>query len=71
VRTVYAARRDASEHRRPSRRGREESGRHHPVLSVRRAPDTLKDLAGTDQGTGEWINDIEPETAVRRLREAG
>ena len=39
---------------------------HLQVLSVRRAPGKLKYLAGT----GVWINDIVPETAARRLREA-
>jgi UDPglucose--hexose-1-phosphate uridylyltransferase len=52
-------------------RGHEEFGLHLQVLSVRRAPGKLKHLAGTESGTGVWINDIVPETAARRLREAG
>ncbi len=51
--------------------GHEEFGLHLQVLSVRRAAGKLKYLAGTESGTGVWINDIVPETAARRLREAG
>jgi len=43
---------------------------HLQVLSVRRAADKLKYLAGTESGMGEWINDIVPEEAAQRLREA-
>jgi UDPglucose--hexose-1-phosphate uridylyltransferase len=43
---------------------------HLQVLSVRRAPDKLKYLAGTESGMGEWINDIVPEEAAQWLREA-
>jgi UDPglucose--hexose-1-phosphate uridylyltransferase len=41
------------------------------VLSVRRAPGKLKYLAGTESGMGVWINDVLPEEAAQRLREAG
>jgi UDPglucose--hexose-1-phosphate uridylyltransferase len=51
--------------------GHEEFGMHLQVLSVRRAPGKLKYLAGTESGAGVWINDVVPETAARRLREAG
>ncbi|MGH3158892.1 MAG: galactose-1-phosphate uridylyltransferase [Streptosporangiaceae bacterium] len=50
--------------------GRREFGMHLQVLSVRRAPGKLKYLAGTESGTGAWSNDIMPETAAQRLREA-
>jgi UDPglucose--hexose-1-phosphate uridylyltransferase len=50
--------------------GYSEFGLHLQVLSVRRAPGRLKYLAGTESGTGAWSNDIMPETAARRLREA-
>jgi UDPglucose--hexose-1-phosphate uridylyltransferase len=50
--------------------GRREFGLHLQVLSVRRAPGKLKYLAGTESGTGAWSNDIMPETAAQRLREA-
>jgi UDPglucose--hexose-1-phosphate uridylyltransferase len=43
---------------------------HLQVFSVRRAADKLKYLAGTESGMGVWINDIVPEEAARRLREA-
>jgi UDPglucose--hexose-1-phosphate uridylyltransferase len=41
------------------------------VFTLRRAPGKLKYLAGTESGMGVWINDIAPETAAQRLREAG
>jgi UDPglucose--hexose-1-phosphate uridylyltransferase len=54
---------------------RDESARrvfaaHLQVLSIRRAPGKLKYLAGTESGMGVWINDVVPEQAARRLREA-
>jgi UDPglucose--hexose-1-phosphate uridylyltransferase len=45
-------------------------GAHLQVLSIRRAPGKLKYLAGTESGMGVWINDIVPEEAALRLREA-
>jgi hypothetical protein len=42
---------------------------HLQVLSVQRAPGTLKYLAGTESGMGVWIMDAEPEAAARTLRE--
>jgi UDPglucose--hexose-1-phosphate uridylyltransferase len=55
--------------------GRDEAARelfaaHLQVFSVRRAADKLKYLAGTESGMGVWVNDIVPEEAARRLREA-
>jgi UDPglucose--hexose-1-phosphate uridylyltransferase len=49
---------------------REVFAAHLQVLSVRRAADKLKYLAGTESGMGVWINDIVPEHAAQRLREA-
>ena len=49
---------------------RREFGLHLQVLSVRRAPGKLKYLAGTESGMGVWINDVLPEEAALRLREA-
>ena len=49
---------------------RSQFGAHLQVLSVRRAANKLKYLAGTESGMGEWINDIGPEEAAQRLREA-
>jgi len=43
---------------------------HLQVLTVRRAANKLKYLAGTESGMGVWINDIVPEGAAQRLREA-
>ena len=43
---------------------------HLQVLSVRRAANKLKYLAGTESGMGVWINDIVPELAAQWLREA-
>jgi UDPglucose--hexose-1-phosphate uridylyltransferase len=43
---------------------------HLQVLSIRRAPGKLKYLAGTESGMGVWSNDIIPEEAAHRLREA-
>jgi UDPglucose--hexose-1-phosphate uridylyltransferase len=43
---------------------------HLQVFSVRRSADKLKYLAGTESGMGVWINDIVPEEAAERLREA-
>ena len=50
---------------------RSEFGLHLRVMSVRRAPGKLKYLAGTESGMGVWINDVVPETAAQRLRDAG
>ncbi len=50
---------------------RQEFGLHLQVLSIRRAPGKLKSLAGSESGMGVWINDVLPEDAARRLREAG
>jgi UDPglucose--hexose-1-phosphate uridylyltransferase len=45
-------------------------GLHLQLISIRRAPGKLKYLAGTESGMGVWINDILPEEAAVRLREA-
>jgi UDPglucose--hexose-1-phosphate uridylyltransferase len=39
-------------------------------MSVRRAPGKLKYLAGSESAMGVWINDVVPETAAQRLRDA-
>ncbi|MBV9381669.1 MAG: galactose-1-phosphate uridylyltransferase [Streptosporangiaceae bacterium] len=49
---------------------RHQFGMHLQVLSVRRASGKLKYLAGTESGMGVWVNDIVPEAAAQRLREA-
>jgi len=40
------------------------------VFSLRRAEQKLKYLAGSESAAGVWINDIRPEDAATRLREA-
>jgi UDPglucose--hexose-1-phosphate uridylyltransferase len=50
---------------------RREFALHLQVLSIRRAPGKLKYLAGSESGMGVWLNDVLPEDAARRLREAG
>ncbi len=49
---------------------RRQFGAHLQVLSVRRAAGKLKYLAGTESGMGVFSNDIVPEAAAQRLREA-
>jgi UDPglucose--hexose-1-phosphate uridylyltransferase len=49
---------------------RQEFALHLQVLSIRRAPGKLKYLAGSESGMGVWVNDVLPEDAARRLREA-
>jgi UDPglucose--hexose-1-phosphate uridylyltransferase len=44
---------------------------HAEVFTIRRAPDKLKYLAGTESGMGAFMNDIPPEQAAERLRAAG
>ncbi len=43
---------------------------HAEVFTVRRAPDKLKYLAGTESGMGAFMDDIPPEVAAERLRAA-
>jgi UDPglucose--hexose-1-phosphate uridylyltransferase len=50
---------------------RQEFAAHLRLLTIRRAPGKLKYLAGSESGMGVWINDVLPEEAARRLREAG
>ena len=40
------------------------------IFTIRRAPGRLKYLAGIESGVALWVNDIPPETAAERLREA-
>lgn len=43
---------------------------HLELFSVRRAPDKLKYLAGSEAAMGVFVNDVLPETTAQRLREA-
>ena len=49
---------------------RQEYALHLQLFTIRRAPGKLKYLAGSESGMGVWINDVLPEDAARRLREA-
>jgi len=40
------------------------------IFTIRRAPDKLKYLAGSESAAAVWINDIVPETSAARLRHA-
>jgi UDPglucose--hexose-1-phosphate uridylyltransferase len=44
---------------------------HLELFTVRRAPDKLKYLAGSESGMGVATNDVTPERAARALRDAG
>ncbi|GLF99392.1 galactose-1-phosphate uridylyltransferase [Streptomyces yaizuensis] len=50
--------------------GREDLALHLELFTVRRTPGKLKFLAGSESGMSVFINDVPPETAARRLREA-
>lgn len=41
---------------------------HLRLLSIRRAPDKLKHLAGSELGAGAFLNDVLPEDIAERLR---
>src|SRR6185295_7146048 len=43
---------------------------HLQLTSPQRAPQRLKYLAGSESAMGAFINDVRPEEAARRLREA-
>jgi len=61
----------AAWHQAPVRADRSLAWLHLQLFSVRRAPGKLKYLAGTEAGMGAFSNDVLPEEAARRLREAG
>jgi UDPglucose--hexose-1-phosphate uridylyltransferase len=56
-------------HQAPVREGREDFGAYLQLYSIRRAPDKLKYLAGSESGMGAWVNDVAPESIATRLRE--
>jgi UDPglucose--hexose-1-phosphate uridylyltransferase len=49
--------------------GRELGYLHLQLFSIRRAPDKLKYLAGSESAMGMFVNDIVPERAAEMLRE--
>ncbi|MFF1902713.1 galactose-1-phosphate uridylyltransferase [Kitasatospora sp. NPDC058218] len=56
-------------HQAPTRDGGE-LALHLELFTIRRAAGKLKYLAGVESGMDAFVNDIAPETAARRLREA-
>lgn len=54
----------------PVRRDRDLAWLHLRLTSVRRAPDKLKYLAGSESAMGVFLNDLVPETMAHRLRRA-
>ncbi|MGH3486851.1 MAG: galactose-1-phosphate uridylyltransferase [Actinopolymorphaceae bacterium] len=59
----------AAWHQAPTRVGRDLMSLHLQVFSIRRAPNKLKYLAGSESAMGVWINDVRPEDIATRLRE--
>jgi UDPglucose--hexose-1-phosphate uridylyltransferase len=58
-------------HQAPVRTGRDLLHLYLQLFSIRRAPDKLKYLAGSESAMGVFINDIAPEQAAAMLRAAG
>ncbi len=52
-------------------RHRDDFALHLELYTIRRAPDKLKYLAGSESGMGAFANDVIPEKAAERLRELG
>jgi UDPglucose--hexose-1-phosphate uridylyltransferase len=53
----------------PVHEGREFGRLHLQLFSLRRSPDKMKYLAGSESAMGVWINDTTPERIAERLRE--
>ncbi|WP_406313008.1 galactose-1-phosphate uridylyltransferase [Streptosporangium sp. NBC_01639] len=58
----------AAWHQAPARVGRDLSYAHLELFSIRRAPDKLKYLAGSEAAMGAFVNDVLPEETARLLR---
>ena len=54
----------------PTRVDRDLGWLHLRLMSIRRSPDKLKYLAGSESAMGAFINDIAPEDMAERLRSA-
>ncbi|MGA7688726.1 MAG: galactose-1-phosphate uridylyltransferase [Jiangellales bacterium] len=54
----------------PTRTDRDLAWLHLRLMSIRRAPDKLKYLAGSESAMGAFINDIAPEDMAARIRSA-
>jgi len=59
----------AAWHQAPVKQDRDLAYLHMEVFSVQRAIGKLKYLAGSESGTGVFINDATPEVIARTLRE--
>ena len=57
-------------HQAPAHVDRDLLSLHLEVFSIKRAPNKLKFLAGSESGMGAFINDIAPELAAAMLRDA-
>jgi UDPglucose--hexose-1-phosphate uridylyltransferase len=55
-------------HQAPVRAGRAEFALHLELFTIRRAPDKLKYLAGSESGMGAFTGDVAPEAAAATLR---
>ncbi|MFI6989239.1 galactose-1-phosphate uridylyltransferase [Nonomuraea wenchangensis] len=58
----------AAWHQAPVREGRDLAHLRLELFSIRRAPEKLKYLAGSESAMGAFVNDVLPEEAARRLR---
>lgn len=61
----------AAWHQAPVGEDREHGRLFCQIFSLRRAPDKLKYLAGSESAMGAWISDTTPERIAARLREVG
>ncbi|MGN6331654.1 MAG: galactose-1-phosphate uridylyltransferase [Motilibacteraceae bacterium] len=61
----------AAWHQAPVRSDRDLAYCHLELFSIKRTETKLKFLAGSESAMGAFINDVMPEEAARRLREAG
>ena len=59
----------AAWHQSPVRTGRDLLRLHWQITSVRRAPEKLKYLAGSESAMGAFIMDMRPEQSATQLRE--
>ena len=60
----------AAWHQAPVRVDRDLVSLHLEVFSIKRAPEKLKYLAGSESGMGAFINDVAPERIAAALRDA-
>ena len=59
----------ASWHQAPTKVGRDLLGLHWQVTSIRRTPDKLKYLAGSESAFGSFMMDLWPEQSAQQLRD--